>query len=112
VQISSLSYAGPITSTPSTNSGSSSTPTDPLAGSGGASQDNSVVQQFLNYAKENPLQRMRDSIMQSMGITEQQFEAMPPAQQQAVEQKIEQLIKQKLQQSASTQPGQLINVSA
>jgi hypothetical protein len=81
------------------------------SGSASASQDNSVVQDFLNYAKESPAERLRASILKSMGLTEQQLDQMPPAQRQAVEKKIEEIIKQKLQQSGS-QPGQLVNASA
>jgi hypothetical protein len=77
----------------------------------GSSQDSSVVQDFLNYAKETPADRLRDSILKSMGLTEQQLDKMSPAQRQAIEKKIEQIIKQKLQQNAG-QTGQLVNVSA
>jgi hypothetical protein len=81
------------------------------SGSAAASQDNSVVQDFLNYAKESPAERLRASILKSMGLTEQQLDQMPPAQRQAVEKKIEDIIKQKLQQNGG-QPGQLVNASA
>jgi hypothetical protein len=81
------------------------------SGSASASQDNSVVQDFLNYAKESPAERLRASILKSMGLTEQQLDQMPPAQRQAVEKKIEETIKQKLQQNGG-QPGQLVNASA
>ena len=81
------------------------------SGSASASQENSVVQDFLNYAKESPAERLRASILKSMGLTEQQLDQMPPAQRQAVEKKIEEIIKQKLQQNGG-QPGQLVNTSA
>lgn len=93
----------------------------PAAGSGSgakasssasAAQGNSVVQDFLNYAKESPAERLRASILKSMGLTEQQLDQMPPAQRQAVEKKIEDIIKQKLQQDGGGNPGQLVNVSA
>jgi hypothetical protein len=76
-----------------------------------SSQNNSVVQDFLNYAKETPAERLRASILKSMGMTEQQLDQMPPAQRQAIEKKIDDIIKQKLQQSGGD-PGQLVNVSA
>ena len=93
----------------------------PAAGSGtgakasnsaSASQDNGVVQDFLNYAKESPAERLRASILKSMGLTQDQLDKMPPAQRQAVEKKIEDIIKQKLQQDGDGKPGQLVNVSA
>ena len=56
-------------------------------------------------------ERLRASILKSMGLTEQQLDQMPPAQRQAIEKKIEGIIKQKLQQNGG-QPGQLVNASA
>jgi hypothetical protein len=93
----------------------------PTAGSGtGAkasssatsSQNNSVVQDFLNYAKESPAERLRDSILKSMGLTQDQLDKMPAAQRQAVEKKIADIIKQKLQQDGGGDPGQFVNLSA
>ena len=80
--------------------------------SAASSQRNSAVQDFLNYAKESPAERLRASILKSMGLTEQQLDQMPPAQRQAMEKKIEDIIKQKLQQDGGGNPGQLVNVSA
>ena len=78
----------------------------------GASQDNSIVQEFLNYARMNPIDRLRASIMKGMNITQQQLDAMPPAEQQAVEQKIEQLIKEQLSKNTNNQSGQFVDISA
>jgi hypothetical protein len=114
VQISSPSFAGPVTAKPSagsasgTSASSGATALDPSA-----SQGNSIVQEFLNYAKMNPIDRLRAGIMKSMNITQQQLDAMPPAQKQAVEQKIEQLIKEQLQKNADNQStGQVVDFSA
>jgi hypothetical protein len=77
----------------------------------GAAQDKGVVQQFLNYAKMSPMERLRANILKSMGLTEDQLKALPPDQQKAVEQKIQQIIQQDMQKKAN-QPGQLVDVSA
>jgi hypothetical protein len=103
--LSSLSPTPSSSPTGATGTGATS------SSSAGASQDNSVVQDFLNYAKETPAERLRDSILKSMGLTQQQLDQMPPAQRQAIEKKIEDIIKQKLQQNGG-QPGQLVNASA
>lgn len=79
--------------------------------SGTTSQGDSVVQDFLDYAKMTPAQRMRDEILKSLGLTEQQFKELSPAQQQAVNQKIEQIMQQQIQQNAG-KTGQLVDVSA
>ena len=99
----------PLTPNASLATGSGSTASSGSAGS--ASQDNSIVQEFLNYAKMSPIDRLRANIMKSMGLTQQDLDKMTPAQQQAVEQKIEQLIQQELQKNAD-KTGQVVNVSA
>jgi hypothetical protein len=114
MQISSAgSYYGLTSRSPASNSSptGSAVAGATASNSAAASQDNSVVQDFLNYAKESPAERLRTSILKSMGLTEQQLDQMPPAQRQAVEKKIEDIIKQKLQQNGG-QPGQLVNASA
>jgi hypothetical protein len=59
-----------------------------------------AVQDFLNYAKETPAQRMRDAILKSMGLTEQDLEKMTPEQRKAVEETIEKKIKDAAEQAA------------
>jgi hypothetical protein len=110
--ISSVTAFGPITSAmfPQT-AGSSASSAAGVSASGTPSQDNSVVQDFLNYAKMSPAERMREEILKSLGMTEQQFEKLSPTQQQAVNQKIQQIMLQQLQQNAG-KTGQLVNVSA
>ena len=78
---------------------------------GAASQGDSVTQDFLDYAKMSPAERMRENILKRLGMTEQQFEKLSPAQQQAVNQKIQQIMLQQIQQNAG-KTGQLVNVSA
>jgi hypothetical protein len=108
MSISSVTAFGPITSAmfPQTAGSSSS-----VSASATTSQGNSVVQDFLDYAKMSPAERMRENILKSLGMTEQQFEKLSPAQQQAVNQKIQQIMLQQIQQNAG-KTGQLLNVSA
>ena len=78
---------------------------------GAASQGDSVTQDFLDYAKMSPMERMRAEILKSLGLTEQQYKELSPAQQQAVDQKVQQIMMKQLQQNAGA-TGQLVNVSA
>jgi hypothetical protein len=77
-----------------------------------SSQDNSIVQQFMQYANMTPAQRMFAQMLNKLGITEDQFKAMSPADQQKVEQKIQQMIKQQVQDSSNKQTGVIADVSA
>jgi TPP-dependent pyruvate/acetoin dehydrogenase alpha subunit len=76
-----------------------------------ASGDSSVEQDFLNYAKMNPFDRIRASILKSMNLTEADLAKMTPEQQAAVEQKIRDAIEKQLKQKGQ-QPGSLIDRSA
>ena len=114
MSISSVTAFGPITSTmfPQTaGSSAGANGTTSASASGTTSQGNNVVQDFLDYAKMSPAERMRENILKSLGMTEQQFEKLSPAQQQAVNQKIQQIMLQQMQQNAG-KTGQLVNVSA
>jgi len=72
-----------------------------------AVQKSTPEQELDKYLKETPEQRMRDSILKEMGISEDQLAAMPPEQRKAIEDKIAQIIKQKMEQAAgkSGTPG-------
>ena len=89
-----------------------SSTTTPTSVSGGlTSKGDDVVQQFMDYAKMSPMERLRASILKSLGLTEDDLKKMTPAQQKAVEQKIEQLIKEDMQKNAG-KTGQVVDVSA
>jgi hypothetical protein len=77
------------------------------AASGGlaATTGQSVEDKFLAYAKMSPADRMRASILSSMGLTEDQLKNMSPEQQKVVEQKIEHLVKQAAQKQIEKNGG-------
>jgi len=60
----------------------------------------SAVTDFLNYAKESPAQRMRDAILKSMGLSENDLKSMSPEKRKAVEDAIAQKIKDAAEQAA------------
>jgi hypothetical protein len=98
---------------PSSASSSSSSVVPSSSGlTGQPDQGNSVVQQFLQYAKMTPAQRIFAQMLNNLGITEDQFKAMTPAEKQKVEQKVQQMIKQQLQNSGDKQTGMITDISA
>jgi hypothetical protein len=108
---STTSGTGASNAASSANATTGSSPTATSVTNGLDSKSDSVVQQFLDYAKMSPMERMRAEILKSMGLTEDDLKKMSPEQQKAVEQKIEQIIKQKLEKNAG-QTGQVVDVSA
>jgi ABC-type transporter MlaC component len=104
----------PTKSTPNVsiaNPADGASSTTPTSGKVKSKGNNDVVQQFLDYAKMDPMARMRANILKSMGLTEDDLKNMTPEQQKAVEQKIEQIIQQELQKKAG-KTGQVVDVSA
>ncbi|MGE8069000.1 hypothetical protein [Pseudomonas sp. NPDC089569] len=61
------------------------------------STDSSATSEFKDYMSKTPEQRLRDSILKEMGITEEDLKAMPPEKQQAVAQEIADRMKDKMQ---------------
>lgn len=72
---------------------------------------NDIEEEFLKYARMNPMDRMRANILKGMGLTENDLQNMTPQQRQAVEQKIKDLIEQAFHKNADKK-GQLVDVSA
>jgi hypothetical protein len=108
---SSSSYFGASPAMATSSAGvAGATATTPTTG-GLKPKGEDVVQEFLDYAKMDPMQRLRANILKSMGLTEDDLKNMTPEQQKAVEQKIEQIIQQQLQKNAG-KTGQVVNFSA
>ena len=70
-------------------------PTASTAQANSATQG-SALDEFKDYMSKSPEQRMRDSILEEMGITEQDLKNMPPEKQLAVAQEIAQRLQDKL----------------
>ncbi|WP_047228340.1 hypothetical protein GKKCFE_05110 [Pseudomonas sp. E141] len=58
-------------------------------------QGSSALDAFKDYMSKTPEERLRDSILEEMGITQEEFEAMPPEKQLAVSQEIAQRMQDK-----------------
>jgi hypothetical protein len=80
-----------------------------LAAGGSAGSSNSLgstdpvddaVKEFMDYAKETPEQRMFSNWLGGQGITEKDYNAMSPAQQQSLRNKFEEQLESKLKNNA------------
>lgn len=63
------------------------------------------------YVKMTPAERMSKAMMQKLGITQEQFDAMSPEQQAAVTAKISEMIRQEMEQKMAQQPGATSSVT-
>ncbi|MFT3723143.1 MAG: hypothetical protein QM773_06100 [Hyphomonadaceae bacterium] len=56
----------------------------------------SAADQFLELMKKSPEERLRDSILKSLGITEEDLQSMPPEQRKTMEDMIAKMIKERI----------------
>lgn len=80
------------------------------AGASSGSSDD-AVQEFMNYAKETPAQRMFSDWLGSQNVTPQQFSAMTPEQQQALINKFEEQLEVKMKSKVVDTPTALTTSS-
>jgi hypothetical protein len=71
-----------------------------------------AAQKFLDYANMTPAERLQAEMLNQLGITEDQFKAMSPAEQQKVMDKIRELVKQQVQNSSDKRTGMITDISA
>jgi hypothetical protein len=70
-----------------------------------------AAQKFMDYANMSPAQRLQAEMMSQLGITEDQFKAMSPADQAKVMDKIRDMIKQQTQNSGDQRAGLITDMS-
>lgn len=58
-----------------------------------------------DYVKMTPAQRMREALLQKLGLTEDELAAMPPEERAAVEVKLRELVQQQMQDAQGKQDG-------
>jgi pyrroline-5-carboxylate reductase len=66
----------------------------------------SATEKFLEEARKSPIERMREQVLESLGLTEEALAQMPPQERRAAEDKIRELIEEKIRQAmnADDQP--------
>ncbi len=70
------------------------------------------VQWLMDYGRMTPAQRMHQALLQSLGVTQAQYDAMSPADKAKVDQKIQHKLQQDMQQQAEKKSGMLVDVQA
>jgi len=98
--------------TPSSTTSVSPSKSGSAAASAATTPAETAAQKFLEYANMTPAQRLQAEMLGQLGITEDQFKAMSPAEQQKVMDKIRELIKQQVQNGSDKRTGLITNISA
>ena len=102
----------PMTATGSGSSASAASTSSSNAASSLPDPTTDPIGWLMDYSKMTPAQQMQASMLQSLGLTQQQYNALTPAEKAKVDQKIQQMIKQDIQQQAEKKTGMVVDVSA
>ncbi|KZD09804.1 hypothetical protein [Oceanibaculum pacificum] len=97
-------------------SGIGSTYTPPVGGAGTGQHDSKVKgrsaeDEFLSYMEKTPAERMREAILGSMGMTEEQLAGMDAAEREKIEQKIRETIRAKVEEDTEKRTGMIVDMS-
>lgn len=90
----------------------------PPYGYGGVSQStsdkagSSVEDKFLAYARKTPAERFREDLLNSMGLTEEDLNAMSGEDRRAIEEEITRRIKEKIEKDSQKQAGFFTDIKA
>jgi len=90
---------------------SSSLPATSVLGGTSAKKKPSAEDQFLKIAGETPQQRMFNSMLRQLGVTEDQFKAMSSEDQQKITQKVQEMIQQQAQNGGAQETGLVMDKS-
>ncbi len=82
-----------------------------LGASGPKPKATTPAEEFLEYQKKSPAERMRDMILGKMGMTEEQLQAMDAADRKKIEEKIREEIKKLVENSVEKKTGVITDLS-
>jgi hypothetical protein len=100
--------AAPRYQTPSSRSVGSA----PTASGSDPASSSDPAQAFLDYMKKTPAQRMVKAWLAAHHLTQQQLDAMPPAQRTAIERQMAQDIQNETREKAKQKPGATVDLIA
>jgi hypothetical protein len=72
----------------------------------------SPADEFLEYARMSPAERIRAGILDELGLTEEELEAMSPEERKAMEKVIAERTKEKVEQASEKRTGMIVDVQA
>ena len=99
----------PASSKVAVTPGATATPTASAASPSGAM---TAAQQFEQWANMTPAQRLHAEMLAKLGLTEDQFKALPPAQQQKINDQIAQMIKKQMGDTSDKRTGLITDKTA
>lgn len=70
---------------------------------GGDSSESGAVTAFLEYMAKSPEERFFESFLKARGMTQEEFESLPPEQQKALLKEFQEYVKQQVENEAAEQ---------
>jgi hypothetical protein len=96
---------------PPTSANPYAPPTTPTSQAGAPSKTASNPEQdFLDLVGKTPAEQMRDQILRSLGVTEDQLKAMDPKERAKIEAKVKELVGEKVQESIEKKTGLAVDI--
>ncbi len=71
----------------------------------GASEGKSAYDEFKEYMQKSPAERMREQVLKSLGLTEEELDAMPPEKREQVEKGIGERMREMIAMQNGQVPG-------
>ncbi len=71
----------------------------------GASEGKSAYDEFKEYMQKSPAERMREQVLKSLGLTEEELDAMPPEKREQVEKGIGERMREMIAMQNGQAPG-------
>jgi len=75
-----------------------------------SAKQSDAASELQEYVDMSPAERMTQAMMKKLGITQEAFNAMTPAQQTAVMNKINQMIQQQMEQQTAQNQGAALSI--
>lgn len=72
----------------------------------------SARDEFLDYARMTPAEKMRAAMLAKLGVTEDQLKSMDADARKAIEEKIKEMVKQEFEAGLDKRPGKIVDVLA
>jgi hypothetical protein len=102
----------PVTPGAAAPSSAASSSTDSSSTALSADSAKTAAQQFQQWANMTPAQRLHAEMLAKLGMTEDQFKALPPAQQQKINDQIAEMIKKQVGDTNDTRTGLITDKTA
>lgn len=81
-----------------------------IDGSRSENKQKDVVAEFMAYMAKSPAEKVQDSMLKEMGLTKEEFDALPPEEQNRIAEEIARRMQERMEVSLQANGGQAVAV--